>query len=193
MNSERKLKTTIPNLRLGKISMSLERVFRKKSAVFVVLIAVALLLSPALAVSAYDGHGSHADHYSNDNYNTPANHSYQLGTVCGDALAGSYSVSSFTGSSSFRGWGVSFTVSDMVLSGGASGTIASGSGSVSASGHGGKVLSATFSSMSGTYHIVGGSMHVEFTVTGLVLGGISLGSPSLPPVTMSCNTPDTSS
>ena len=179
--------------------MNLGHFMRKKSVVMVavIVVAVALLLSPTLAVTAYDGHGSHSDHYNSydnhNNNNTPANHSYQLGTVCGDALAGPYSATSFTGSSTFHGWGVTFTVSDMVLSGGASGTVTSGSGSVSATGHGGKVVTATFASMSGTYKIVGGSLHVTFSVTGLTLDGLSLGSPSFPSLAMSCNTPDSSS
>ena len=170
--------------------MSLVRVFRKKSAVFVTLLAIALLLAPTLAVTAYDGHNSHSlDHHSNDNLKSTDHHTYSLGTVCGDALAGKYSVSSFSGMSKFHGWGVSFSVSDMSLSGGASGTVTSGVGSVRATGDGGKMLSATFTGMTGTYHIVGGSMHVDFSVNNLQVDGVSLGTLHLP-ITMSCNTPD---
>lgn len=186
-------KTTFPLLTCGRVSMSLVRVIRKRSAVLVVLVAIALLLAPTLAVTAYDGHSSHSNNYGNDSFNALANHSYSLGTVCGDALAGPYSVSSFAGSSTFEGWGVSFTVGDMVLSGGASGTVTSGPGTVSGVDHGGRLVSATFTGMTGTYYIKGNSLHVSFAVTGLSLGSLSLGSPNLPPVTMSCNTPDISS
>lgn len=164
--------------------MSLREQFKSRRAMFhisLVLVA-AMLLAPTVALAAYGGGG-----------NSLNAHSYPIGTVCGDALAGSWSTTSFSGVSEFRGWGVSFTLSNFVLTGGASGTVSSGSGSVSATGHGDKLLSATFSSMSGTYQIVGGSMKISFSVTGAQLTApvsMNLGSPSLPSISVSCNTLD---
>lgn len=161
--------------------MSLVRLFRKRSSVLTVLVAIALLLAPTLAVTAFNGHTSHSDPPSD----------YPIGTVCGDALAGPYSVSSFSGSSSFEGWQVTFTVSEMVLSGGASGTVTSSSGSVTGTHHGYGTLTATFDGMSGSYDIINGEMHIRFSVTNLQLDGAPVPVPSLPELTLSCSIPDT--
>ena len=188
--------------------MSLRQVFRKESAFLVVIIAVVLLLAPSLMVTAYgpehptqttETHVTHTEtHTSVTHTETHTTHkethtntkTYPLGTVCGNALAGAYTISPFSGTSSFREWGVSFTLSSMTLSGGPSGKVTTGSGSAAITGQGGKIVSVTFNSVSGTYQIVGGSMHMKFSVTGLSLDSVPIGSPDLPPVTMSCNTPE---
>lgn len=160
--------------------MSLIRIFRRKRAVLIVLVAIGLLLVPTVAVTAYNGHISRSD--------PPT--TYAIGTVCGDALAGPYGPTPFSGTSSFKGYSLTFSVTDMQLSGGTSGTVTSGSGYIDALDHGGKLVEATFSGMSGTYTIENGEMHVTFSVSNLKVDGVPSPVPELPPVTMSCDTPD---
>lgn len=162
----------------------IQELVSKRSLFRISLISiVALLLVPTVALAAYGGSNPHAN----------THHSYPLGTVCGDALAGPWSATSYTGVATFRGWGVSFSLNNFALSGGASGTVSATSGSVSAVGHGHKLVGASFGLMSGTYQIVGGSMKIQFTVSGVTLTApktMSLGSPSLPAISVSCNTLD---
>ena len=143
----------------------------------VLLATLGALLIPTLAVAAYS---------------TQDQSEYPLGTVCGDALAGAYSTTYFTSSSHYHEYSLTFSVTNLVLSGGSSGTVSSGAGSLDLLVNGFQV-SANFSGLSGVYNIQEGNMHVSFSFSGLALSSplsMNLGSVNLPQITLPCSTPD---
>ena len=146
------------------------------------VLLAAVLIIPSVSLVAY---GS--------NFQGNEHHSYPLGTVCGDALAGTYSSTQFIGVSRYQGWSAIFVLNNMQLSGGESGTVTASSGVVNATGHGFNLVSASFSNMIGTYKITGGAMKVSFTVSSVSLTAplsLTVGNPHLPTIPVPCKTLD---
>jgi hypothetical protein len=153
---------------------------RNRKILIVSLIVFAFVLVPVLEVGAYSPRAAIL--------------SYSKGTVCGNAQLGAWSTSSFTGSSTFLGVTTTFTVNNMVLSGGNRGTVTATSGTVTSI-ISGKTVAASFNHLSGTYKIVGSKMLVKFKVTSLTvtedqLFGLTgtLTHRTIPMISIPCNT-----
>ena len=118
---------------------------RRSKLGLVSVFALAIILVPLLTVSAYAP--------------TPI---YPKGTVCGDAQLGHWVTEQYDGQSNFHGFNSLFTVNDMVLSGGNSGTVTGSSGTIKVYDGHKTVFAATFTGLSGTYGIKGKDMRVSF-------------------------------
>lgn len=167
----------------------------RKTTVVIVLIGIlAFLMSSTLFAVVAFGSGAAAQIQENKKVVT-----YPLGTVCGDALAGAYSLTKFTGHSNYRGFSTDFTINNLVLSGGASGTVTATGGQVDSIVRVGKVshelVQATFTHLTGKYTINPAHrvMKVSFTVSELDLSSpvtLHLNDPRLPTISISCSTTD---
>lgn len=163
------------------------------------IVALSVLLIPAIAVTAAS--------------NAPmAQRVYPLGTVCGDAQAGPYTLRIFYGVSTFEHFYSEFRVNHMSLSGGNTGTVSSTGGYLAVytknPAHGGTlVFYATYKGMSGSYSISGDKMSLSsFTASKIVVtlnnivghrgdSRVMLGtyySPNIPTQKVRCGTVDTS-
>jgi hypothetical protein len=126
---------------------------------------------------------------------------YPLGTVCGDALAGPYTLAKYVGHTNYDGLFTTVVINNMVLSGGKSGTVTSTSGHAKMVGIMGgikqEITSATFKNLVGNYHInlSKGYMSVTFTVQTLDITfpvQVRLSNPALPTISIPCSTTDVS-
>jgi hypothetical protein len=123
---------------------------------------------------------------------------FPKGTVCGDAQAGPWRTSQFNGVSNYLGFHVLFTVNNLVLSGGDSGTVKSPSGTIQVSRAGHTVLAASFTNLVGKYTIKGNKMTVAFKMATLdiLLDTLvnlqgNFNNPMLPSANIPCGTLDT--